>query len=247
MSKNFELLQRLEREAKALDVGPARTNGHAAASQPVIPYDLKDARDEEILKLVHRLFVNSDQVAHVVVFADLEQQHGSSFICARAAELLSCSARVCLIDANLRSPSLHEYFEVPNHSGLSDALLCNQSFHDFLQPVVGRRLSLLTAGTRGISESLVLPPEMVRPRLLGLRDEFEFVLIDAAPVLCFRDASLLGASAHGLVMVVQAGSARLESARKAKTELESVNVRLLGTVLNNQEFPVPESIYRKLA
>jgi len=246
MSKNFELLRRLESEADGL-TEPARVSGRAYAPHPVAPYQIKDGRDEEILKLVQKLFINSQQVAHVVVFADLEQMHGSSLICARAAELLSCSAPVCIIDGNLRSPVLHQYFELPNRAGLSDALLNNHSFNDFLQPINGRRFCLLSAGSGGEGANLILPPEALRPRLIGLRDEFEFILIDSPPFLGSRDASLLGETAHGVVLVMQAGSARLESARKAKHELESVNVRLLGTVLNNREFPVPERIYRKIA
>jgi Mrp family chromosome partitioning ATPase len=246
MSRNFELLQRLEREAQEFSDSPG-TPSRISLSHPVAPYQIRDARDEEILKLVQRLFINSQQVAHVVVFADLEQLHGSSFISARAAELLSCSAPVCIIDANLRSPVLHEHFGVPNKAGLSDALLNDRSFDEFLQPINGRRLCLLSAGSCAKGGNVILPPEKIRPRLIGLRHEFEFILIDSPPFGASRDLSLLGETAHGVVLVMQAGSARRETARKAKAELESLNVRLLGTVLNNREFPVPESIYRKLA
>ena len=49
-----------------------------------------------------------------------------------------------------------------------------------------------------------------------------------------------------VVLVVQANSTRREAARKGKESLDSANVRLLGVVLNERTFPIPEVLYRKI-
>ena len=52
--------------------------------------------------------------------------------------------------------------------------------------------------------------------------------------------------ADGVVLVIEANSTRREAARMAKETFESANVKLLGAILNNRTFPIPESLYRKL-
>jgi receptor protein-tyrosine kinase len=86
----------------------------------------------------------------------------------------------------------------------------------------------------------------MRVMIKDLRDEFEHVVINAPPVGLYSDAALLGQNADGLVLVLEANSTRRVAARKAKLALEASNVLVLGTVLNNRTFPIPEKIYRLL-
>jgi Mrp family chromosome partitioning ATPase len=86
----------------------------------------------------------------------------------------------------------------------------------------------------------------MRALLPELQREFDYVLIDAPPIVSGDDSVVLGRSAEGIVLVLRANASRRETARKAVQNLESANVRVLGAVLNRRTFPVPESIYRKL-
>ena len=92
-----------------------------------------------------------------------------------------------------------------------------------------------------------LPDEIrLRSRMAELREEFDYVLIDAPPVCSYADAVLLGQLADGVILVVEANSTRRDTARMAKETIEGAKVRLLGAVLNNRTFPIPEALYRKL-
>ena len=80
---------------------------------------------EESLKLVQRLFLaKSTPVIRTVVFAGIDHGNGCSRICVDAAATLAANTTgsVCIVDANLRSPTLPEMFGVTNHFGLTDAL-----------------------------------------------------------------------------------------------------------------------------
>ena len=88
--------------------------------------------------------------------------------------------------------------------------------------------------------------EQVRARIKDLGDEFAYVVISAPPIGSYSDATLLGQLADGVVLVLDANSTRRVTAKKAKQALEAANVRVLGTVLNNRTFPIPERIYRLL-
>jgi len=80
----------------------------------------------------------------------------------------------------------------------------------------------------------------------GLPAEFAHVVISAPPVGLYADAALLAREADGVVLVLEANATRWRTARKAKHALENARVPVLGTVLNNRTFPIPEKIYRLL-
>ncbi len=92
----------------------------------------------------------------------------------------------------------------------------------------------------------MLSSSRTRERLVELRSEFDYVLIEAPAVNINGTATLLGALSDGVVLVVEANSTRREVARKAKDSLDRANVRLLGAVLNNRTFPIPDLIYRSI-
>jgi Mrp family chromosome partitioning ATPase len=72
------------------------------------------------------------------------------------------------------------------------------------------------------------------------------MLIDAPGTSVCGDAQLLSLVADAAILVIEANSTRRLTARKAKESLDAAGVRLLGTVLNNRSFPIPEKLYRKL-
>jgi len=85
----------------------------------------------------------------------------------------------------------------------------------------------------------------MRLRLAELGREFDYLLIDSPALSICNDAVVLGCASDGVVMVLKANSSRRESAKKALDELQTARARVLGAVLNQRTFPIPESIYRK--
>jgi Mrp family chromosome partitioning ATPase len=83
-------------------------------------------------------------------------------------------------------------------------------------------------------------------RIGELRGEFGYVLMDSPPVNVYSDAISLGQSADGVVLVLSANSTRKEAGRKAKESFEMAGARLLGAVLNNRTYPIPQGLYDRL-
>jgi len=83
-------------------------------------------------------------------------------------------------------------------------------------------------------------------RLAELGLEFEYTILQAAPVSADSSAVLLGRLCGGLVLVLEANTTRRVAAQKTKQMLSAAGVRLLGAVLIGRTFPVPESIYKRL-
>ena len=72
------------------------------------------------------------------------------------------------------------------------------------------------------------------------------MVISAPPVNLCPDAILFGQFSDGVVLVLKANSTRRATALKVKESFEASNVRLLGAVLNDRTFPIPEALYRKM-
>jgi capsular exopolysaccharide synthesis family protein len=246
MSRNFELLQQIEKEHEVFSapIPPAVSgNGH----RPRFNHDAFG--QEERMKLVQRLFILPGlEAPRVVMFCGVESGDGSSWVCARASETLASQvkASVCVVDANFRTPSLHEHFRTDNLLGLADAVRQSGPARDFAHQLNGGNLWLITCGSKTPDPHALLTSDLLHSRITELRAEFDYILVDGPPVNLYADATLLGRLADGVVLVLQANFTRREAAIKAKESLQAAKVRVCGAVLNKRTFPVPDFLYRKI-
>lgn len=141
----------------------------------------------------------------------------------------SYQTRVLLIDADLRRPSLHRLFDVPNQVGLKDdlAALAEPRLSSLR---VTQYLDLLLAGSAPLDPMSALNSERMRSILRHAAAEFDWIVIDTPPVELMSDAKILAAVADAAVLVVEAGRTRCELARRA---IDAVGrERVIGVVLN---------------
>lgn len=254
MSRNFELLQKIGREQAIYSSPVEEAVLPEVDNAPVaVPtgsrLEIEGAELEEFTKLVQRVFLlPGSDAPRMVVMAGTEPGNGCSWVTARVAEVLTSqiTGSVCLVDANLRHPSLHEQFEVQNHYGLTDSLQKREPMRSFAQAVSRPNLWLISGGSATEDSQSILSSDRMRLRMAELRAEFDYVVIDAPAISNCNDATVLGCNADGLVLVLKANSSRRESARKAMQDLRSAKARVLGAVLNQRTFPIPQSIYNKL-
>jgi Mrp family chromosome partitioning ATPase len=137
-------------------------------------------------------------------------------------------------------------FGTSNHHGLSDALSQDGPVRDFAKPVMGENLWLLSSGSLAadqVESASLLNSETMKVRISELRNEFDYVLIDSAPLSAHVDGVMLGQLADGLVLVLEANATRREAAVRVADTLRASNVRIVGAVLNKRTFPIPESVY----
>jgi non-specific protein-tyrosine kinase len=141
--------------------------------------------------------------------------------------------RVILADTDLRRPSMHRFFGVPNQVGLTNLLL------DESLPVEAALVETPVAGLR-VMPSGPLPPnpaellgsEPMKARLSQMKGLADVIIFDSPPVLAVADASILGALCSGVILVVDAGRTRSDVVRRSKDTLDQVGLKVLGIVLN---------------
>jgi Mrp family chromosome partitioning ATPase len=248
MSKHFEFVPQEEEE---LALRPDSVPPHVFSSLEATHRCNGQKRwaGEEALRLAQQVFfLQAQELPRVVVFAGIDHGNGCSQMCASVAEILARNARgpVCLVEANFRSPALPELFGATNHRGMTDALLQPGPINSFTKMVTPKNLWLLSSGSLAADSPSLLASERLRERLVELRQSFDFVVIDAPPLIRYSDALVLGQSSDGLVLILEANVTRRESASAVAANLRSAKIPILAAVLNKRTFPIPQKIYSRL-
>jgi len=258
MSRNFELLQKAAEEREQQMAGAAQAA--AATAVPMEWVEEAEATEtgslppwpeghsrEELTKLVQRLFLLPES-PRSVVFSSVERGAGCTWLATQVARALASNGRnrVCLVDANLRHPAVHDVFGMTNHNGLADAVAASAPLQGYLRKSAVPNLWLLTCGSPEKAEQAMGASEQMLECIRQLRTQFDFVIIDAAPMNLYTDALRLASAADGIALVLKANSSRREIAQRMLQEARNANVRILGAVLNQRTFPIPESLYKRL-
>jgi protein-tyrosine kinase len=139
---------------------------------------------------------------------------------------------VLLVDADLRRPTLHETFRVPNVSGLGDGLR-SETEQKLSLVQVSPRLTLLTAGRPDPDPMSSLTSERMRRVIDEAATRFDWVIVDTPPVGLLPDAKLLANMVQGILLVVQAGRTAYTLVQRAVAALG--RDRILGVVLNQAD------------
>lgn len=196
---------------------------------------------EQIQRLVRQLFrVSASLSAHQVIFSALEPDTDIQAICMRVGQALASetSSEVAVVGgAPEEVAGLERYLAEPDYEPRE------------------RNSPLRRAATR-LGRNLWLVPVDMTPEkdksaamqsfFSEIRHEFEYSIVQGQPAGESSMTTEIGQVADGVVLVISAQRTRRASARKIKEMLEEAQVRLLGTVLSDREFPIPEGIYRRL-
>lgn len=247
MSRNVETL----RQNGAMGSGLSGTNvDHSEAKANGHRLDQSGEAGDEILRLVQRVFIlpGLEKAPSAVAFCGVNRGAGCTWLCSRAGRALASqvSGGVCLVDANLRAPSLHSQLGVEMGTGFADFMKTSNPACDFARRTPTLNLWIITAGSVGNEPNGALSPARLRTRFAELRSEFDFVLIDTPALDSYADAMLLGQLTDGIILVVGSNSTRREKARNVKRNFEAAQVPLLGAVLNKRTYPIPDAIYRNI-
>jgi protein-tyrosine kinase len=152
----------------------------------------------------------------------------------------SYARRVLIIDADLRWPSIHTVFGLPNQQGLSEALQ-GQKF-DLPIRQLSPRLAVLTAGRPGAAPLAGLTSTRMARLIDECAEHFDWVLLDTPPVGLLPDAQLLARLTRAVVLVIAANATPAHSVERAVAELGADCI--IGTVLNRvEDRRIPQAQY----
>lgn len=174
----------------------------------------------------------SGKAKTVLVTSSLPGEGKSTTATNLAIALAQAGQSVCLIDADLRRPMVHEYMQLERDAGLTTALVGAVDVNDLLQPWGEDNLYVLTSGQVPPNPSELLGSGEMKQLLLRLEHAFDAIIIDAPPLLPVTDAAVLSQYVGGVVVVVGSNKIRQQDLARSLDALRLVGARLLGVVLN---------------
>ncbi|HAK56990.1 MAG: polysaccharide biosynthesis tyrosine autokinase [Vicinamibacterales bacterium] len=146
-----------------------------------------------------------------------------------AAAFALGGAKVLLIDADMRRPSVHKRLGLENATGLSQVIARQARLGDAIQATNDPHLFVLTSGH--------LPPNpselLASVTMNDATGSFEWVIVDTPPALAVTDPVLVAKHADEVVFVVSENRTLMSQAKHALERLRAVGVRVTGTVLNH--------------
>lgn len=181
------------------------------------------------------MFSSVENPIHTLLVTATAKDTDKSLTAANLAVTFAQSGhKTILVDADLRQPTQHIYWQLENQRGLTDMMLDNASLAEPpLHQSEVENLSILTAGTKPPNPADMLSSQRMKEIIGVLKARASYVIFDSPPVLVATDAALLGTKLDGALLVIRAGETRREHAIRARETLEQVHVRIVGTVLTN--------------
>ncbi len=169
---------------------------------------------------------------------------GKSFVNSNLAIVLAqADKKVILVDADLRKPTQHRIFDLPNRMGLTNCLLNKSSVEETVQNGPYPNLSVLTSGPLPPNPAEILGSDRTKNFWISLQESYDYVLIDSPPVLAVTDAVLLADQVDGVIFVIKPGVTRSNIAVSAQDRLSRTGTRFLGVVLNKVKNNSPDYQY----
>lgn len=164
---------------------------------------------------------------------------GKSFVVANLAVVLATAGnRVIVVDADMRRPSLHEYFDRPNATGLAGVLSDygndgENSLSVPLQETDFDNLLFLSAGRPTVDPVTLLTSPRFPALLEFLKDHGDTILVDSPPILGPPDATVLATLVDGTILVASIGITKREAIQRARDRmLAQQGINLLGLTVN---------------
>jgi len=151
-----------------------------------------------------------------------------------------------LVDGQMTSPNLHSLFSLSLQPGLHQVLADRASWENAIHATSQPALKVIPAGRNGEQGVVPWDPGSLDLILRDLRARFDQIFIDIPPVLCSLNALKICQLCDSVVLIVRAGGARWQIAYHAARVLQERGVNLLGCILNQRKFLIPETIYRRL-
>lgn len=202
-------------------------------------------RHEEA-KLVQRVFLSpASDAPRTVLFAGVDHDNGSAHVCLRVGHALTrlTPRSVCVVDADLRAPKLQTLVGADAGEGLAEAIAHPEAASSFARRLAPENLWLVAAGSANELDSLVSVDRM-SACLTTLATRFEHVVINAPAIDLWAESMAVSRLVDGVVLVLRAHVTRREIVRHVMARLEDFDTPLLGIVLNDRTFPIPEAVYR---
>jgi tyrosine-protein kinase Etk/Wzc len=173
-----------------------------------------------------------DQRKILMVTSSLPNEGKTTISANMAVVLAQTGSRVLLLGCDLRNPGLYDMFGTARAPGLTDVLTGGAK--NYVHRVPGTTLDLINAGTVPPNPAELLGSERMKKFLAYVRERYDYVVIDAPPVLPVTDAQILSQLVDDVMIVVEPCRVPRKAARRMVETLRAVEAHIIGVALNDK-------------
>ncbi len=195
-------------------------------------------------------FVKLEKDIKTLVFTSSSPQEGKTTVsCNLAIAMAQAGKKVLLVDGDFRRPVISKIFGIQSIPGLTDVILGNYEWRSVVRSItdlmMGKmtmedimanpgldNLYVMTCGTIAPNPAELVSTQVNENFLKEAHQEYDFVIVDAPPVLAATDAAIWGTRTDGVIIVYQVGKVARGALKRAKAQIDNVKARIIGIVLN---------------
>ncbi len=186
----------------------------------------------------------TEQLRVLMVTSAVKGEGKTSLSCHLATSMARARQRTLLIDCDLRRPSIHTLFDQPASPGVCELLRGEATLANVVQATPAPGLSLITAGACDPTAIAALAQGRFPELIAAVRDQYDFIIVDSAPVLPVADSLQIGQHVDAVIFSVLREVSRLPKIYEAYERLSQLGVRLLGAVVSgNRNNPDNDDAY----
>ncbi|MCK5306485.1 MAG: polysaccharide biosynthesis tyrosine autokinase [Candidatus Omnitrophica bacterium] len=219
-------------------------------SMSIVPIKKEDLDTSEATEF-YRLHTNvkfalfSDDPIKSLMITSAVPKEGKSMTVAYFALVMAnvMQKKTLLIDADMRHPSIDLQFGFRADHGLADLMVDSVTIDACIHDTEIKNLKILPCGTKPPNPAALLASQKFKDIVEHLKERFDLILFDSAPVYPVADATLLSANVDAAILVIEAGSTRRGVVKRAVDSLKESNVKVLGTILNKVEAELSKYSY----
>ncbi len=195
---------------------------------------------QEAYKIVRAnlLFTMVNLEKNIITISSAEPDAGKSTTCANlAATMAQMGAKILIVDADMRRPTLHKIFRISNHVGLSKLIVREADLEDVIYRDTQRsHVDVIPSGPIPPNPSELLGSSRMVDFLHEVESQYDYIFLDTPPVNVVADALMMSDLVAGTLIVARQKQTRYDELKKAIEMFENLNAKILGVVITDVDW-----------
>lgn len=176
------------------------------------------------------------EIIKTILITSSVREDGKSTVSSNLAlSIAQTDHEVIIIDANLRTPTIHKLFNLNNEKGLKQFLNGEISIADAIQKTYYPGVNVITSGGTPLDPIELLSSERMNVLLRELRDKYDYTIVDTPSLLTVSDPIVIAPLMDSVLIVVRIGWVRREALLSTQTQLNNVKAKITGIIANRTE------------
>ena len=179
------------------------------------------------------LFSAADTTPQTFLVTSASPSEGKTICAANLAiTMAQAGSRVLLLDCDMRRPRIHKIFQTGRDIGISSVLVGKENVEDTIIPTGIKNLDMIPVGPSPPNPSEILGSKKMQQLLDSLRSNYTRIVIDSPPIMAVTDSVVLSQMVDGVIVIISSGDTPRPVVQNGVAQLNGVNARILGAVLN---------------